>query len=272
MKYSLLTWVSIAFISSVALSCAKRNVAQTTPPASVESPSSLAEQSGYSARVLEFRREKRAQGVTFMASGEEPFWGVELRQNEVWFRRLAEKDTLIKLSSPTITEESNDQGSYTRIAAAELEVLIRKDSCASTMSDETFPYRVEVRWQNETYRGCGYYLYDDRIQDIWVLERLHDEAMGLSDFPDGLPYLEIHPVDGRISGFGGCNRYHGTANVRASQVEFGPVAATKKYCGNTNRETSYFQALQGTYEYQLDQGKLVFSQQGRAIMVFRKAD
>ena len=48
-----------------------------------------------------------------------------------------------------------------------------------------------------------------------------------------------------INGNSGCNRYHASYQAQGSQISFGPIAVTKKLCGDPedSTETRYLQLL-----------------------------
>jgi heat shock protein HslJ len=53
------------------------------------------------------------------------------------------------------------------------------------------------------------------------------------------------PEDGKVSGSGTCNRFHGTVTVSGSVITFGPLATTRKMCGEAvmKQESNYLAAL-----------------------------
>ena len=51
--------------------------------------------------------------------------------------------------------------------------------------------------------------------------------------------------DGKVTGFGGCNRFFGGYTVSGDSIKIGPLASTRKGCPDTlNLEVEFFSALQ----------------------------
>jgi heat shock protein HslJ len=86
------------------------------------------------------------------------------------------------------------------------------------------------------------------VGGTWVLEdlggrRVVDEAQ---------PTLEF-TGDGMVSGHGSCNRFRGPVVVAGDSIEFGPLIATRMFCGEeiTNQELAYLAALNGAERWHI---------------------
>ena len=98
------------------------------------------------------------------------------------------------------------------------------------------------------------------VGGTWVLDdlagqRLETEAQSTLEFTG----------DGMVSGHGGCNRFRGPVVVTADSIEFGPLVATRMYCGEavTNQEMAYLAALNGAERWQIREPYLYISIAGR---------
>jgi heat shock protein HslJ len=62
--------------------------------------------------------------------------------------------------------------------------------------------------------------------------------------------------DGNLTGFAGCNNYNATYKATAPKISIGPVASTKKECGDPagvmDQEGQYLAALQTAATYRVD--------------------
>ncbi len=99
----------------------------------------------------------KLDGVSFRAAGNEPGWVLEIRDGDRL--DLTYDYGQAELSVP-IAETRSDTGSRITTysgAAGERTMLVRlsAEGCSDTMSDETFPTRVEVQLEERTLSGCG---------------------------------------------------------------------------------------------------------------------
>lgn len=79
----------------------------------------------------------------------------------------------------------------------------------------------------------------------WTLQQ--SDVAGLEALDDGVIEIsfETREDEQRVTGYGGCNRFSGTARFGAGSLGLGPLVSTKRACvgeGQT-REHAYFGAL-----------------------------
>ena len=77
----------------------------------------------------------------------------------------------------------------------------------------------------------------------------------------GTPTLTaVFGRDGNVTGFAGCNNYNATYKATAPKISIGPVASTKKECGEPagvmDQEGQYLAALQTAATYRVDGTRL----------------
>ncbi len=62
----------------------------------------------------------------------------------------------------------------------------------------------------------------------------------------------------KVTGMGGCNNFFGSVKIDGNAIEFGPLGATRKACGEAidDQESRFFQALEKVRSFELDQGLL----------------
>ncbi|MEJ5262198.1 MAG: META domain-containing protein [Ignavibacterium sp.] len=226
-----------------------------------------------------FYQEKFLRGIKFFARGNEPFWTLDIySQDEIIFSELNEteiKATNVKQSTgkklnETIFTAENEND--------ELMVSIVQDSCQDNMSGEMFEYNVSVRIKNSStvekvFNGCGRYLFDYRLNDIWVMEEMTDVDLDKESLMKGLPMFEFNLREKRVSGHAGCNQFFGGIELKGNIISFGNLAATKMACPDMTVEQKVFQALsQKHFTYKIDKLKLVLESDSGLKMVFRKTD
>lgn len=108
-------------------------------------------------RSLSLLEDARVRGVTFRGVGNEPGWRLEIGPaHRVMFEdgygsmRVVFESLSPRSDSPPgiIVHESTSN-------SQQLKVTLRRQACADTMSDETFPYAVDIEINGVKRRGCG---------------------------------------------------------------------------------------------------------------------
>ena len=77
----------------------------------------------------------------------------------------------------------------------------------------------------------------------WVLTRLQTELIHLSP-GQREPFMALESNAGRVTGFGGCNRFSATYKLaKGGKLTLGPIASTRMACFANDFESPFFQAL-----------------------------
>ncbi|WP_233209660.1 META domain-containing protein [Flavobacterium sp. 9] len=212
--------------------------------------------------------------VYFKATGNEPFWGLKIGKDKTVFTSLIEgmESVSFKSVEPIRAMDANvkmyrlDNGKTTAT------VTIQQFDCQDSMSGEKSPYTVKVEINNKTLNGCGKYITDYRLHDIWVLEELNGKKVALTDFQRELPRIEIHAADNKFMGFGGCNSIGGTIFYEKDLLRFSNVISTLMACAPGNKEGEFVTALQSTTTYNIGNNRLTLSNLSGKLLVLRKVD
>jgi heat shock protein HslJ/uncharacterized membrane protein len=226
-----------------------------------------------------FYQEKYLKGIKFFARGNEPFWSLDIySDNKIVFSEMSEPEVV----ALNYKEEKSNRENEIIISAqtnnGELVVSILRDSCQDNMSGEMFDHQVSVRIKNSSsgeilLNGCGKYLYDYRLNDIWVMEELTDVVLKKENLMKGLPMFEFNLREMRVSGHAGCNQFFGKIILKGNSISFGTLASTKMACPDMTVEQKVFQALnQNIFTYKIDKLKLILESESGIKMVFRKTD
>lgn len=108
-------------------------------------------------RSLSLLEDARVRGITFRAVGNEPGWLLEIGpENRVMFE---DGYGSIRVVFQSLAPRSNTQPGVTLYenssSAYRMKITLRQQTCADTMSDETFPYTVDIEVEGAKRRGCG---------------------------------------------------------------------------------------------------------------------
>ncbi|MBK7631718.1 MAG: META domain-containing protein [Ignavibacteriales bacterium] len=218
-------------------------------------------------------------GVDFIARGNEPNWTLEIDfEKSIAFATTDD----IKINTPAVAGIKAQDSDVTLYRAksdkGELIITVIKDNCEDNMSGEIFPYkvRVEAKGPDDTnynpFEGCGNYLYDNRLYDIYVMEEMTGINFKKEKLQKGMPQFEFNLTEMRFSGHAGCNTIGGSINVVGNKITFGALMGTLMACPNMKIEKAVIEALnQKTVTYSIDKMKLTIVS-GKTKMVFKKVD
>lgn len=222
----------------------------------------------------------RPELAYFKAQGTEPFWGLSIHGDRIVLTQPGDS-VVMPHSEPIRVQDANIKMYRSQRDAASMDVIIAQKECVNAMSGEIFPYQVTVSYTDpgsqepRTLEGCGEYLTDHRLNDIWVLEEMEGKKVDREkDFMGSeLPYMEIYTDENRFSGFSGCNRMTGAFEFEWDRLRFGKVASTRMACPNMEQEDKFLKALTGVSHYALENNRLYLSNDGKEpFLVFKKID
>ena len=228
---------------------------------------------------LNYYQEKFLSGIDFIARGNEPNWTLEIDlEKSMSFAAMYD----IKVKTPAvegIKAQDSDVTLYTaKTDSGELVITVIKDKCQDNMSGENFPYKVRVEAKSpsdstyKTFEGCGRFLYDIRLHDIYVMEEMTGFNFKKEKLMKGKPTFEFNLTDMRFGGHAGCNNLSGGINVVGSKITFGGLMGTLMACPNMKVERAVIEALnQKTVTYSIDKMKLTILS-GKTKMVLQKVD
>lgn len=214
----------------------------------------------------------------FKANGTEPFWGIEISEDSIKFTTPEEKDDFsLSYEKPQKAMDSNVVLYRAKSDAINLEITIQQGKCSDGMSDKIYNYSVKVSLKRGDQKelllnGCGNYIIDYRLHDIWALEELEGKKINPEDFKKGVPNLEIYAEEARFSGLAGCNQMGGKLFSEKDLLRFTDIFTTEMMCENYETEKTLVKALQSTTKYELKNNKLYLLNPEGTKAVFRKVD
>jgi heat shock protein HslJ/uncharacterized membrane protein len=226
-------------------------------------------------------QEKMKQGIDFYALGSQPSWSLDINFDK--FMRFKSLTALAELNTPPGREEKTQDADVTSYRARTedgmLIVTILKGPCEDTTSGETFPLkvRVDAKYTADTnymqFEGCGRYVVDYRLNDIWVLTTFNQQPLNRDEFAKGLPVVEFHLNDKRVFGSTGCNRISGGFEAKGKKITFGQMATTRMACPDMAFEQDFLKAItRNTLNYALDKGRLILTDDEGMQLEFKKTD
>lgn len=221
-------------------------------------------------------KERFDRGVDFAATGNEPFWSVDIDfDGSIHFKNMEGAELVV----PTPPGEKAADADATRYSASNengsITVQLIREECTDTMSGfvSEFVTRVEVTFPDAepiTYEGCGQYLSDERLEGDWQLERINETQLDSADFMKGLPQLSFDLSEKRVSGHTGCNNVAGSIEVQGQRIAFAPMIATKMACPGMEFEQDYLRWFAGSVAYAIQENRLHLMVSPDSTFIYRK--
>ena len=222
---------------------------------------------------------KQALGIDFFASGNEPFWSAELDVEDSIRIFIAGESTLRYSATAPVIDTAAKTITYKFDEAVTLS--IKGETCINSMSGEKNVFSVTLYLKDKQYTGCGRFIIASnnplisretlRLNDIWALKTMNGKEIDRKDFPDGIPYIELHLNDGKFYGTTNCNELTGNIEVGNSYIYFNQFSQTKKLCEG-EFEHKYISILKDVDSWKLEKMQLSLRNKGKEIIRYIKID
>jgi len=216
----------------------------------------------------------------FTGTGNEPFWGIKMGNENIEFTSLISGKEKLSFSATDAIKAMDANVKMYKVSneTSTATITIQQLECQNSMSGVISPYKVSVEIKNNSeltftkLSGCGNYNTDYRLHDIWVLEELNGFKVFVTDFQKELPRIEINSSENKFMGYGGCNAISGSIFYEKDVLRFSKVAATMIPCAPGNKEDQFTKALQSTTTYSIGDNRLTLFNPLGKLLVFRKVD
>lgn len=262
-------YLSLVILLAVLLSCGGRQQGDDQPDTTALSPATSSETPESNFEVF---RKRFEQGIDFAATGNEPFWRLDIDFDGAMHFSVLDGP---EISAPTPEGVKALDADVTRYAAetdqGSLVAQLIRQECIDNMSGARSEYTVRVEilaaanGSPSTYEGCGRYLADMMTNGVsdsglhgkWTLESINNNVLNKSDFMKGLPELKFDMVGKKVTGHSGCNNISGAIEVKGHTIDFKPMISTKMACPGMEFEHAYLKHFTGEVGYRVEAGKLL---------------
>lgn len=223
---------------------------------------------------------KRSMGIFLFASGNEPFWVIDLNSNDSTRIYILADNYTVKYKTPNpVLDSITKTIKYTFDSGTVL--ILSKAKCVDNMSGEVSEFEASLKVLNNTYNGCGKFIIATknpllsqstlRLNDIWALRKFRGKQIIPSEFKEGIPVIELHLNDGRFMGNTNCNTVSGSIELGDSYITFSEFTTTKKLCDG-DFESQYLADLKSVDSWTLDKMLLILKKEGNEVLVYHKVD
>lgn len=258
--------IQLLIVFSIAISC-KTNASTQKDVVKTEPTPEYKEQ-----------MENLEKKIYFRAMGNEPEWSLKISESSIEFSSLKPgfESFTSPHAEPVRAMDANVKMYRLATASGTMNIQVSQQECVNTMSGEKSPYTIRIEFtknnQSNTFYGCGNYITDSRLHDIWALEKLNGTTVHPADYNKGVPNLEINCSTNIFMGHAGCNRMNGTLFYELGLIRFTDIITTRMACPANNKEAEFLKALRSTTTYKVENLKLTLSNPNGELLVFRKVD
>lgn len=85
------------------------------------------------------------------------------------------------------------------------------------------------------------------------------------------PSLKFQPAENKIFGFGGCNQFSGSVEIKSNRIKFGALISTKMACPALEIETDFLRIISNNeMDFRISGRKLTLSN-GQDTLILEKA-
>ena len=194
----------------------------------------------------------------FTARGNEPFWRVDIENDEALLQRMGEDDVTYSI----VSQQHDDRETKIRNDDESFRLTVSEELCQDNMSGMFYPQSVTLDLEDESLRGCG-------GQSVHLLQGVEWKVMELddNDYSDENVTIRFSHEDTRdmqVVGRAACNRYFGSYDLTGESLSIGQLAGTKMACEDATMRVEYefLNALSNT------QGFSVEREDGESAVVY----
>ena len=222
---------------------------------------------------------KMLEGVNFAATGNRPFWSLDIKfDSSLHFKTMSGKELILSVVKGAKASDANVTRYHSESSEGTIIVQLFKQNCIDDMSGTKSPFKVDVQVKMKgenvykKYKGCGRFLEDYRLNDIWALKRIGNKVINPKEFENGVPTIEFQLNEGKMYGFGGCNRFFGNIQLGEGKISFNQVGSTEMACPALKWETQFLGMFSDkTLAYEVAEG-ILYLGEGDSMLVLKKVD
>jgi heat shock protein HslJ len=219
--------------------------------------------------------QKQRNGIDIYATGNNPVsWWLEIDFDRAIDFRSVDGNKLNLQPSFNKKDITPEKEIYNiRTDMGELQVILYATTCDNDQPNGQVNKKVEVLFNDKKYTGCGNYLFNHQLHDVWILETIDNMQQLASTFEKGLPRLEFNLLTNKMSGTDGCNNISSGIEIKGSYIKFSSFTTTKMACSN-NKVGQIFSTLLSDklVNYYMSNGKLVLYLYDDSKIIFKRKE
>ncbi len=229
------------------------------------------------AAVADLEKNINRQAIYFKASGTEPFWGLQITGENVTFTSLSEGFEKFQTphKEPIRAMDANVKMYRLVMEKGDMKIQMAQMLCTDAMSGKENKYEITVELKRnidkefKTFKGCGHYITDYRLHDIWTLEEMNGQPLHVQQYGKERPRIEINSSQNSFMGVSGNHDINGKIFFEKGLLRFTDIEKTKN--GN-KAEDGFIKNLAATTGYTIENNRLLLFNPSGQLLKFKKAD
>ena len=222
-------------------------------------------------------KNKYGQTIYFKASGTEPFWRLEITEEDFRFTSVGEGIETFNAphAEPIKAMDANVKMYRSVPERGEMKIQIVQQPCSDEMSGKENKYQVTVELKRgidkdfKTFKGCGNYITDYRLHDIWALEAMNGKPIEVRQYGKECPRIEINSSQNTFMGSAGSHEISGKIFFERGLLRFTDIAAPQNL---SDVEKGFIKNLQSATGYTLENNRLLLFNPAGELLRFKKTD
>jgi len=216
-------------------------------------------------------------GIDFYASGNEPFWNIEISYGQyIRFKLLDGPEVFSEYVEGVRTADENIIQYNISDANFFVSITISHNECSDNMSEEIFSYSIDVNLKRKddntisSLNGCGRYTPDYFLNGEWELFKINNNEVKYRDYNIGFPSLTIDVDEKKYSSRPGCNIVNGSIWFENKTLRFLDGVTTLMTCPDIEKERLFIESLRKTIYYKIVNNKLILLNPEKTLMEFTR--
>lgn len=218
--------------------------------------------------------------IDFYAIAPDSLWSLYMDFERAFhFKTLDGDEIYVPAVKGDKAKDANFTRFYAEVEKGELLITIQKQECQDTTTNQSFDFSVHVKFkyasENEfkEFFGCGTYLQDITLHNIWVLDKVNDKTI-LTNNNHERPRFEFFSNKGQVLGNTGCNNFKGNFSiVDYKVVQFSNMTIATNTCNDMNVEHVLNETVFGkSMKYSREDTFLHLSGYDGTELIFKKMD
>ena len=231
--------------------------------------------------ITDFKKlamEQHKAGVDFYAQGENASWTLTLDfDKEFNFKTSTGINYTTVAAEPVLAQDYNVKRFRTVTNEGELIIQIFEDEC-SNGSKKSYKLSVNYKTNSEKdyvdFTGCGSYIPDLRLHDIWAIIEVNGLKINPSTFKKNAPILEINSLEQTVMGSDGCNTLRGQVYNEYNTIYFNKLMGTRMACLDQQQISLKINEVLNTkgLTYTIKNNLLILTHNNHQLMVLKHID